>query len=44
MARPKNKAVTERGFFDPSGEYPRTSHINESSLNKAARGHNINKV
>jgi len=44
MARPKNKAVTERGFFDPSGEYPRTSHVNESSLNKAARGHTINKV
>ena len=44
MARPKDKSLTARGFFDPSGEYPRTSHVNESSLNKAARGHTINKV
>ena len=44
MARPKNKAITNRGFFDPSGEYPKTGYVNESSLNKAARGHTINKV
>jgi hypothetical protein len=32
------------GFLDNSGEYPRRSHVNDVSTNKAARGHKVNRV
>jgi len=44
MARPNNKILGDRGFSDPAGEYPKIEHIDESSLNKAARGHKVNTV
>ena len=44
MARPNNKITGDRGFFDPSGEYPRLDHLNDASTNKSARGHKVNRV
>jgi|TARA_R100000084_G_C4649339_1_gene148735 hypothetical protein len=44
MARPKNKILGDRGFSDPTGEYPKIEHIDQSSLNKAVRGHKVNEV
>lgn len=44
MARPNNKVLGNRGFFDPSGEYPRIDHLDDASTNKAARGHKVNRV
>lgn len=44
MARPKNKITSDRGFFDPSGEYPRIDHLNDASTSKSARGHKVNRV
>ncbi len=32
------------GFKDPSGQYPLKDHMNESDLNRLARGSNINKT
>jgi len=42
--RPNTKEQLNRGFFDPSGEYPRINHINDASTNKVARGQKVNRV
>ena len=44
MARPNSKSSNFRGFYDPSGEYPRIDHLDDASTNKAARGQKVNRV
>lgn len=37
-AMPTKEAITSKGFYDPDGVYPKTDYVNESDVNRLARG------
>ena len=39
-----SKSTNKQGFKDPTGKYPLKSHLNESDLNRLARGSSISKT
>ena len=41
---PDEKPNTSKGFYDPNGVYPKTDFLNESDVNRLARGETENTI